>query len=209
MERAFLLGQDADGDVEAVDQVVEGGAQDVAPVGTDEPELAGERRRCAACRHPHQFEQRGPLAVDRRAVGEGRLEAGDRVAIARALRRAPCRRSARGSGRRRGSRWRPGSAAAPRGGGPGSRVPCPGRGTPRRTGPAGDPRPDRAGPRGRPGRPGSRRAVVPPRSGRSGGGRSRGAGRAPRCRRPGSTATPARAGCSSARPDGGSRPCRR
>ena len=56
---------------------------------------------------------------------------------------------------------------------------------------------------------GSRRAGAPPRTGRSAGGRPRGAGRARRSRRPGPTARRRLARRSSARPAGGSRRGRR
>ena len=58
MERPLLLGQDADGEVEPPDQVLEARPEDPAPARADVAELAGQRRRRLAGRHAHQLDER-------------------------------------------------------------------------------------------------------------------------------------------------------
>ena len=164
VERALLLGQDPDGEIEAADEVLEAVAQELAPPGADVAKLGGKRRRGVPGGHADEIEQRGGAIVERWA-GARRRPRGRRWRRGNASpRRARGRRPARAAVRWPGSRWRPGSGASPRVAG--SRAPArrPRPGTRRRTGRGGGRHRARGGPRGGPARRPSPRAGPLPRS---------------------------------------------
>ena len=67
VERALLLGEDADGEIETPDERVEAVPEEDPPGRLDEAQLAGQRGGCLAGRQAHELEQRE--AVRRRAGG--------------------------------------------------------------------------------------------------------------------------------------------
>ena len=89
VERALLLGKDADGEIETPDERVETGPEEDPPGRLDEPQLAGQRGGCLAGGQAHELEQREAVPVDRRPTGEGGFEALDRILVASAFRERP------------------------------------------------------------------------------------------------------------------------
>ena len=89
MERALLLGKDADGEIETPDERLEAVPEEDPPGRLDEPQLAGQRGGCLAGGQAHELEQREAVPVEPGPAGERGLEMLDRVAIAGALRERP------------------------------------------------------------------------------------------------------------------------
>ena len=115
VERALLLGQDPDRQVEPLDERARASPSRTPP----------SARRSTAAGRPATSGRGGPaarmssssdVAVAVRTAARRRrcLERGDRARDSACRRRAAGRRAARERGRWPGSRWRPGSGAAPR-----------------------------------------------------------------------------------------------
>ena len=82
-ERALLLGEDPDGDVQPGDEGQERVAEERPPVLADIQQLAGQRGGRVPGRRPHDLEQRLATLGDGRPVREDGFEPGDRLAVAR------------------------------------------------------------------------------------------------------------------------------
>ena len=79
VQAALLLGDDVEGDEEAVEEHVELGAEQAAPVLADVAQLAGEGRRVGAGGGPQHLDQRLAVGPDGRQAGLVRLERGHRL----------------------------------------------------------------------------------------------------------------------------------
>ena len=77
MEPSLLLADDVEGEQHPVEEHVEGIPEQLAPVVADVPQLAGQRRRVGAGRRAEQLEQRRAVAADARQPCLVALDRGD------------------------------------------------------------------------------------------------------------------------------------